>query len=270
MSDKENKTDMGLNGVESDDQMQNKSEMVTADSMEKNDTLDDFATKGKTKGSIKSLFKNKVFLSVIIVVVVILVAVIVIVCVKNANSESSQGNVAPSETQTQGIEEVSAIVNSENQEYIDKMENKPQTDMQKAALNSAIEYSKYSAMSYNSIVSQLESDGQSHEDAVYAADNCGADWNEIAVRATVRYIDSEPSSRTRMIDILIADGFTEEQANFAADNSGIDYVEQAKKSALVYLSVENYEKNTLIEFLVGVEGYTQEQAVAGVDLALAS
>lgn len=36
--------------------------------------------------------------------------------------------------------------------------------------------------SYTGLIEQLEYEQYSHDDAVYAADNCGADWNEQAAK----------------------------------------------------------------------------------------
>ena len=44
------------------------------------------------------------------------------------------------------------------------------------------------AFSYSGLVEQLEFEQYSHDDAVYAADNCGADWNKQAAKSAKNYL----------------------------------------------------------------------------------
>ncbi len=60
---------------------------------------------------------------------------------------------------------------------------------QKNALGKAESYLSFSAFSYQGLIEQLEYEQFSHEDAVYAADNCGADWNEQAAKKAESYLD---------------------------------------------------------------------------------
>ena len=56
---------------------------------------------------------------------------------------------------------------------------------EKNALSSALSYLDFSAFSYSGLVKQLEFKGYTNEEAVYAADNCGADWNEQALKSAL-------------------------------------------------------------------------------------
>ena len=67
---------------------------------------------------------------------------------------------------------------------------------------------------------QLKFDGYSDEEAAFAADNCGADWNEQAVKSAKQYLDLMSFSRDGLIDQLEFDGYTSEQASQAADAVG--------------------------------------------------
>ena len=91
---------------------------------------------------------------------------------------------------------------------------------QKNALGSAKNYLQLAGFSYNGLVEQLEFEQYSHEDAVWAADNCGADWNAEAAEAAKAYLELMPMSRGDLIDQLKFDGFTEDQAAYAADQNG--------------------------------------------------
>lgn len=52
---------------------------------------------------------------------------------------------------------------------------------EKNALKSAQNYISMSGFSHDGLVQQLEFDGYSTEEATFAADNCGADWNQMAL-----------------------------------------------------------------------------------------
>lgn len=82
------------------------------------------------------------------------------------------------------------------------------------ALSSAKDYLRYSAFSYSGLVSQLEYEGFSHDESVYGADNCGADWNEQAVKRANEYLEYSSFSRSGLVDQLIYEGFTSEQAEY--------------------------------------------------------
>ena len=83
------------------------------------------------------------------------------------------------------------------------------------ALSKAYQYLQYSAFSYTGLIEQLEFEGYSHSEAVYAADNCGADWNEQAVKKAKQYLEYSSFSRGGLIDQLEFEGFTASQAEYA-------------------------------------------------------
>lgn len=89
---------------------------------------------------------------------------------------------------------------------------------QSQALKSAKQYLSFTSFSYAGLIDQLESEygeGFSHEAAVYAADNCGADWYEQAVLAAQDYLEMTSFSKQGLIQQLESDygsGFTHDQA----------------------------------------------------------
>ena len=91
---------------------------------------------------------------------------------------------------------------------------------QRNALSSAKNYLSFSNFSYEGLISQLEYEKYSHEDAVYAADNCGADWNEQAAAKAKSYLDISSFSRDRLIEQLEYEGFTHEQAEYGVTQNG--------------------------------------------------
>lgn len=96
----------------------------------------------------------------------------------------------------------------------------PATTGQSNALRSAQSYLDLMAFSHDGLVKQLEYEGYTHDDAVYAADNCGADWNEQAAKAAKDYIDLMPFSRDGLIKQLEYEGYTHEQAVYGAEKNG--------------------------------------------------
>ena len=108
-----------------------------------------------------------------------------------------------------------------------------ETTSQRNAVKSAISYIKYMAFSYEGLISQLEYEKYSHEDAVYGAekftsaqaqygaDNCGADWMEQAVKSAKSYLTYMSFSRSGLIDQLEYEGFTHEQAVYGVEQNGL-------------------------------------------------
>ena len=81
--------------------------------------------------------------------------------------------------------------------------------------------------SRDGLIEQLSSeygDGYSVEDATFAADNVGADWNEQAAKAAQNYLDLMPFSRDGLIEQLTSDygdQYTLEQATYGVDQTGL-------------------------------------------------
>jgi len=95
------------------------------------------------------------------------------------------------------------------------------TTSQSNALRKAASYLKYTSFSYSGLIGQLEFEGFSTEDATFAADYCGADWNEQAVGKAKSYLSWTSFSRSGLIAQLEFEGFTQDQAEYAADQVGL-------------------------------------------------
>ena len=96
-----------------------------------------------------------------------------------------------------------------------------ETVSQRNAVRKAKSYLDYSAFSRDGLVEQLEYEGFSHADAVYGADNSGADWYEQAVRKAQSYMEYSAFSRGSLIEQLKYEGFTQAQAEYGADAVGL-------------------------------------------------
>ncbi len=71
------------------------------------------------------------------------------------------------------------------------------------------------------MVAQLEYDKFSHADAVYGADNSGANWNEQAAKKAKAYMEFSAFSRAGLINQLKYDKFTQTQAEYGAKAVGL-------------------------------------------------
>ncbi len=91
---------------------------------------------------------------------------------------------------------------------------------EKNALRKATDYLNYTAFSYSGLIDQLEHEGFTHSEAVYGADNSGADWNEQAVLKAQQYMDYTSFSRDGLIAQLEHEGFTRQQAEYGARGVG--------------------------------------------------
>lgn len=85
------------------------------------------------------------------------------------------------------------------------------------ALQQAKNYLAVMPFSYSGLVEQLEFEGYSHSEAVYGAENCGADWYEQAAKKAEQYLEIMSFSRSGLIDQLEFDGFTHEEAVYGVD-----------------------------------------------------
>ena len=113
----------------------------------------------------------------------------------------------------------------ESMELVDDSDQETQdtpelTMGQSNALESARLYLETMPFSYAGLIEQLEYEGYSTEDATYATDNCGADWNEQAVKSAKSYLDLMPFSKEELISQLEYDGFTHEQAVYGVEQNG--------------------------------------------------
>lgn len=113
------------------------------------------------------------------------------------------------------------------------------TDREKAALEDAKKLLESSGgCSYKEMIRLLKNvafnGGKAYtdEEAAYAADNCGADWNEQAVKAA-KYINAHFSDGPKVFALRMMDGFgfTQEEYTYALLHSGINWNDTALKRA---------------------------------------
>ncbi len=134
---------------------------------------------------------------------------------------SSYRSVTKTEsTGTQGASPVPAPAPSSRRADPSPSYSSGATTGQKNALAKAKDYLSFMAFSYTGLVEQLEYEGYSHSEAVYAADRCGADWNQQAADKAEDYLELMPFSRDGLIEQLEYEGFTHSQAVYGVSRSG--------------------------------------------------
>ena len=137
-----------------------------------------------------------------------------------ASGSEDQGN--QTDTVNTSKDTPAATANTTEQEQPTPEPAKPsETVSQKNAVNKAKSYLSFAGFSRDGLVEQLEFDKFSNADAVYGADNAGADWNVEAEQKAKSYMDFTSFSRQGLIDQLVFDKFTQEQATHGADSVGL-------------------------------------------------
>lgn len=159
---------------------------------------------------------------------------------------------------------VKSLLSATSAETIEQFDFEQPTTEQQKALDRAKEYLRAMPFSHEGLIDQLEYEGYTTADATYAADNCGADWNEQALKQAKSYLDTMAFSYSGLVDQLEYEGFTSEQATYGADNCNADWNEQAALKAESYMEIMTFTRSELISQLK-YEGFTQEQAVYGAD-----
>ena len=106
------------------------------------------------------------------------------------------------------------------------------------------------------------------EDAIYGAENCGADWNQQAVNKAQDYLETLPFSRDGLVrQMEDFDHFPSEQAEYGADNSGADWNQQAAGKAQDHLGIMAYSHDALVTQLMDLDLFASEQTEYGVSNA---
>lgn len=129
-------------------------------------------------------------------------------------SAQSQVNAAQDEEEQTQVQETEAKPDDQ------KTEESSATVGEENALRAAKDYLEFASFSYDGLIAQLEYEKYSNEEAVYAADHCGADWMEQAAKAAESYLELTAFSRDGLIEQLEFDGFTHEQAIYGVEQNG--------------------------------------------------
>lgn len=85
---------------------------------------------------------------------------------------------------------------------------------QQNAIGSAESYLRFMGFSRTGLIEQLVYEGFSPEDAAFAADNAGADWNQEAAESATSYLNTMSFSRQGLYDQLAYEGFLPAEIEF--------------------------------------------------------
>lgn len=151
----------------------------------------------------------------------ILIGLIVIANFGDGDKTPTNSNVEQVSQESNVDKTEKAKNNGEHSTDKGKTESIRITVSQRNALAKAKTYLRTMSFSYSGLIKQLEFDQFSNADAIYGADNCGADWNEQAAKKAKTYMNTMAFSRGGLIDQLKFDGFTTEQAKHGADAVGL-------------------------------------------------
>lgn len=87
---------------------------------------------------------------------------------------------------------------------------------QSNALSGAEDYLGYESFSKKGLIEQLEYEGYKGQDAEWAVNHVGANWNEQAFKSAKDYLSYESFSETALVEQLEYEGFTPSQAQYGA------------------------------------------------------
>lgn len=154
--------------------------------------------------------------ALMIVLMAILSLSLVFACGCSSKAESSQDNGKSNSAQNESVEKDTA-----NDDAADQEEGQATEEEKAAALEKASSLLRIQGFSKSGLANYLaEFEGFSPAAATYAAENCGADWNEQAVRTAQYYLKSQDMDRDRLIEQLEYEGYTRTQAEYGADGVG--------------------------------------------------
>lgn len=142
--------------------------------------------------------------------VAVVVVVVLFVVFGGGSDESASADVAANETKVEATSKAADKVAAADTATLGE----------KNALKAAYSYLDYSAFSYKGLVEQLEFEGYTRNEAIYAADHCGADWNEQAAKKAAQYLEYSAFSKQGLMEQLDYEGFTQKQAMYAVQQVG--------------------------------------------------
>ena len=137
------------------------------------------------------------------------------------------------------------------------------TVSQRNAVSKGASYLRSSSFSRSGLISQLQYEGFSLDDATYGTDAQNADWSAQAVKRGTSYLRSSSFSRSSLINQLQYEGFSASEATYGTDAQNADWTAQAAKKAASYLKSSSFSRTGLIDQLL-YEGFSQAQAEYGV------
>ncbi|WP_246777906.1 Ltp family lipoprotein [Rhodoluna limnophila] len=144
---------------------------------------------------------------------------IALVLLIGISTSMNGGNSDPLPIASTNSEDSSSITEESTTTEVE--EAPTETVNQENARKSAESYLEYSAFSRQGLIDQLEYEEFATEDAEYAVDAVGADWNEQAAKSAESYLEYSSFSKQGLIDQLVYEGFTQAQAEYGVSTTGL-------------------------------------------------
>ncbi len=148
----------------------------------------------------------------------VFMALFIVIILGNIIPDSKPEKPEPQNVETLANEDTRTESKSEAVKPVEKPKV-TLTSGQENALEKAVDYLNYTAFSKKGLMDQLEYEGFTHADALYAADNIGTDWNEQAYLKAVDYLEYSAFSRDGLIEQLEYEGFTHSEAVYGTDKA---------------------------------------------------
>ena len=134
--------------------------------------------------------------------------------------EKSRTEASVSKNESDGKSTVqSDSTEKKNHSYTNNNLSETLTPGERNALQRAKDYINIMPFSYSGLIDQLEYEGFLHNEAVYGADHCGADWKQQAYLKAKQYLEIMTFSYSGLVDQLLYEGFTQEQATYGVERA---------------------------------------------------
>ena len=128
------------------------------------------------------------------------------------------------------------------------------------AIQTAKDYLDTIHLSQTELLQMLSVENIDLEDAKFALDYLGIDWNQQARKKAKEYCKHKIGfSKVKLKAQLLFDHFTEEEADFALSHINVNWIEQAEIVAKEYMEDGVTSKEDLIDDLMN-EGFTKKEA----------
>ena len=128
------------------------------------------------------------------------------------NSMSNNSTSKTTSTYTPSVSESAPV--SENIIVEEEKEVSNLTVSQENAIKKAESYIRYSGFSRQGLIEQLEFEGFSNADSIFAVDNITVDWNEECAEKAQNYMEYSSFSRQGLIEQLEFEGFTSTEIEY--------------------------------------------------------
>jgi hypothetical protein len=116
--------------------------------------------------------------------------------------------------------EKAVVVPDEPDDSSEQSDSGSATLGEKNALSKAKQYLRTMPFSKEGLLTQLEFEGFSYDEALYGVNNCDADWYEQAALKAEQYLSMMSFSRQGLIEQLEYEGFTYDQAVYGVEAVG--------------------------------------------------